>query len=138
MSDEESVREEYRPLTEREREILQHLLSVDVDGVEELREQVPHVLGARWSCGCASFNLVVDEAKAPRSTITNSLLAGAASRERGRPDQYYELLLWVNDGWLSGVEFVDYEGHGEESPQELPPLHDWEAPRLVPAAQCEL
>jgi hypothetical protein len=137
MSDEENVREEYRPLTKREREILQLLLSVETDGIEELREQIPHVLGARWACGCASFNLVADKAKAPPSAITKSPLSEAASRERDDPDRYYELLLWVNEGWLSGVEIVDYvERHGEQSPQEVPPLDHWgsAAPRRGGAA----
>ena len=41
VSDEDNVREPYRPLTEREREILEHLLTVEAQGVEELLEQVP-------------------------------------------------------------------------------------------------
>ena len=135
VSDEENVREPYRPLTEREREILEHLLTVDVEGIEELREQVPRVLGARWNCGCASFNLIVDKAKAPRSKITKSPLAEASPKVDGDPDSYYELLLWVTDGWLSGVEIVDYvEQHGEQSPQEIPPRDCWDAPRLVHVA----
>jgi hypothetical protein len=72
VSDEENVREAYRPLTKREREILELLLTVDVEGIEELRDQVSHVRGARWNCGCASFNLIVDKSKAPLSTITKS------------------------------------------------------------------
>jgi hypothetical protein len=132
VSDEDNVREEYRPLTKREREILELLLSVDAEGIEELRAQVPHALGARWNCGCASFNLIVDKARAPRSTVTRSPLSEAESMERDDPDHYFELLLWVNDGWLSGVEIVDYvEQHGVQSPQEIPPLDHWKAPHLV-------
>jgi hypothetical protein len=83
VSDEENVREPYRPLTEREREILELLLAVDAEGIEELREQVAHVRGARWNCGCASFNLVVDKTKAPRSTITKSPLFGSFFERSG-------------------------------------------------------
>jgi len=50
------VREDYRALTSREREILEMLLAVDVPGIEELRAQVPYVKAARWDCGCASFD----------------------------------------------------------------------------------
>jgi hypothetical protein len=136
VSDEENVREPYRPLTEREREILELLLAVDAEGIEELREQVAHVRGARWNCGCASFNLIVDKTKAPRSTITKSPLSEASSRDRDNPDRYYELLLWVTHGWLSGVEIVDYvEQHGQQSPQEIPPRDYWDAPRLVHVAR---
>jgi hypothetical protein len=132
VSGEENVREPYRPLTKREREILELLLTVDVEGIEQLREQVPHVLGARWNCGCASFNLIVDKSKASPSTITKSPLSEASSREHDDPDRYDELLLWVTEGWLSGVEIVDYvEQHGEQSPQEIPPPDYWDAPRLV-------
>jgi hypothetical protein len=132
VSDEENVREAYRPLTKREREILELLLTVDVEGIEELRDQVSHVRGARWNCGCASFNLIVDKSKAPPSTITKSPLSEASSREPDDPDRYYELLLWVTEGWLSGVEIVDYvERHGEQSPQEIPPPDYWDTPRLV-------
>lgn len=132
MPDENNVREEHRPLTEREREILELLLSVEFDGIEELRAQVPHARAARWDCGCASFNLVVDQTNAPRSTISRSPLSEARSREQDDADQFYELLLWVNEGWLSGVEIVDYvEKHGEQSPQEIPPLGYWERPTVV-------
>jgi hypothetical protein len=131
VSDEDNVREPYRALTEREREILELLLTVEFEGIEGLRRQVPHARGARWNCGCASFNLKVDQTKALRSTVTKSPLSEASSRDRVAP-RYYELLLWITDGWLSGVEIVDYvEQHGEQSPKEIPPLDHWDAPRLV-------
>jgi len=37
----ENVREDYKPLTDREREILDMLLSVETPGIIELRAQVP-------------------------------------------------------------------------------------------------
>jgi hypothetical protein len=99
MSDEENVREAYRALTEHERDTLDLLLSVDVEGILELREQALHVQAARWDCGCASFNLTVDKAKAPPSTLTKSPLSEASPREQlGDADQHYELLLWVTEG----------------------------------------
>jgi hypothetical protein len=119
-------------LTGRECAILELLLTVDVDGIHELRRQVPHARAARWSCGCASFNLIVDKAHAQRSTITRSPLSEAWSKERNDSDRCYELLLWVEDGWLAGVEIVDFvHQHGEQSPQEVPPLPEWDVPRLV-------
>jgi hypothetical protein len=134
MSDAGNVREPYRALTEREGDTLDLLLSVDVEGIDELREQASRCQAARWDCGCASFNLIVDKAKAPRSTVTKSPLSEASPREElGDADRHYELLLWIADGWLSGVEIVDYvERHGEQSPQEIPPRSYWSTPRLVP------
>jgi hypothetical protein len=64
------VREEFRPMTDREREILEMLLSVEAEGMNDLRAQVPHVQVARWGCGCASFDVKVDRDGAPRSSIT--------------------------------------------------------------------
>jgi hypothetical protein len=125
-----SVREEFRPLTGREREILEMLLSVPAPGVEELRAQVPHAEAARWSCGCASFALKVDRERAPRSSATARPFAEAATHEREDASRTFDLLLWVEDGWLSGVEIVDYvDRHGDDSPEEIPPANDWEAPR---------
>jgi hypothetical protein len=54
------VREDYRPPTDRERQILEMLLSVETPGRDELRAQMPSMKVARWSCGCASFSVEVD------------------------------------------------------------------------------
>jgi hypothetical protein len=45
--DRERARENYRPLTGREHEILAMLLSIDAPGIDELRAQVPYVRAAR-------------------------------------------------------------------------------------------
>lgn len=131
MADHENVREDYRPLTRREREILEMLLSVDATGINELRAQVPHVQAARWRCGCASFNLRVDRSCAPRSSITARPAVEVATRERGDVTRTFDLLLLVDDGWLDGVEIVDFvDRHGDESPDEIPPPDAWDAPHV--------
>ena len=125
----EEVREDYRQPTARERAILELLLSVQTRGIEELRTQLPHVRVARWNCGCASFNVEVDRTLASASQITNSPAVEAFSKQRDDPQKAFELLLWVTDGWLSGVEIVDYvDRHGDESPDEIPPPEDWQEP----------
>ncbi len=125
------VREDHRPLTEREREILEMLLSVETSGIEELRAQVPHVQAARWSCGCASFDLKVDRERAPRSSITASPAVEAVTKERDDVNAAFDLLLWIDDGWLAGVEIVDYvDRHGDDSPDEIPPLEAWAKPHI--------
>lgn len=130
------VREEYRPLTRREREILEMLLSVAAPGIEELRAQVPCAEAARWNCGCASFELKVDRERAPRSSATARPAVEAITREREDVSRTFDLLLWVDDGWLAGVEIVDYvDRHGEESPDEIPPPTEWEEPQArLPAS----
>jgi hypothetical protein len=123
------VREEYRTLTGREREILEMLLSVEVPGIHELRAQVPYAQAARWACGCASFNLTVDRERAPRSSITARPAIEATTRVRDDVMRTFELLLWVDDGWLDGVEIVDFvDRHGDDSPDEIPPPDLWDPP----------
>jgi hypothetical protein len=125
------VREEYRPLTEREREIVAMLLTFDAPGIEALRSQVPHARAARWGCGCASFDFQVDRKHAPRSSITTSPAIEAVTKERDDVAAAFDLLLWIDDGWLAGVEIVDYvERHGDESPDEIPPPGAWNEPSL--------
>ena len=124
------AREDYRPLTGREREILEMLLSVDAPGIDELRAQVPFVQAARWSCGCASFDLKVDRERAPRSSVIARLAVEAITKEREDVNGTFDLLLWVDDGWLAGVEIVDYvDRHGEESPEEIPTVEAWNEPQ---------
>ena len=127
------VREDYRPLTRREREILEMLLSVDAHGIEELRAQAPYVKAARWDCGCASFDLAVDRDRAPRSSVTARPAVEATTKDRDDVRNTFDLLLWVDEGWLSGVEIVDYiELHGDESPDEIPAPDAWNEPQARP------
>ncbi len=124
------VREAYRALTGREREILEMLLSVEAPGIEELRAQVPFASAARWDCGCASFDVRVDRQRAQQSSITTSPAIEAETIEREDYRTTFDLILWVSDGWISGVEIVDYvDQHGEESPDEIPPPEAWDQPR---------
>lgn len=130
-NNERSVREPFRSLTRRERQIVDMLLSVEAAGIEELRSQVPYATVARWDCGCASFDVRVDSQRAPRSEITKSPLIEATTVERDDYRTTFDLLLWVDDGWLSGVEIVDYvDKHGDESPDEIPPPEAWNKPSL--------
>lgn len=130
------LREDFRQLTPRERDILEMLLSVETPGIEELRTQVPYVEAARWNCGCASFDLRVDRQRARRSPVTTSPTVEAITRDQDDVNRTFGLLLWVEDGWLSGVEIWDIvDRHGEESPAEIPPPEEWLEPQArVPAS----
>jgi hypothetical protein len=53
----------------------------------------------------------------------------AITKERDDVNATFDLLLWVDDGWLDSVEIVDYvDRHGDESPDEIPPPDAWDAP----------
>ena len=120
---------DYRPLTGRQRETLDFLLSIETPGVEELRRQAKFALAKAWDCGCASIDLVVDQEHAPRSSITARPATETRSKERDDPQRIFDHLLWVEDGWLSGIELVEYgfERH-EDAPDVFPPSSDFEPP----------
>lgn len=119
----------YRLLTPREREVLDFLLSIETPGVEELRQQADFTLARSWDCGCASIDLIVDQERGPRSSIAKRPAIEAASKEREDPERIFDLLLWVDDGWLSGMEMVEYgfDRH-EDAPDTFPEPSDFEPP----------
>lgn len=119
----------YRPLTEQERAILDFLLAADVQGTAELRRQAEGARAQRWHCGCASIDLLVDRTRAPRAPVETRPAIEAHSIEQEDPLGLFDLLLWVDDGWLSAVEIVEYgfERH-EDSPDEFPPPSHFEPP----------
>jgi hypothetical protein len=119
-----------RPLTAREREILEFLLSVDMPGVEELRSQVEFAVARRWSDTDASIYLLVDRARAPRAVLPSSSwphLIEAWSREE-LSDRIFELQLSAADGWLDMIEIIDVAETGW--PDVFPPPGDFAPPTV--------
>jgi hypothetical protein len=123
--------EPFRELTPREREILDFLLSVDLPGVAELREQARHALAARCFDNYPTFDLQVDRKRAPRADAAHSRPASSAwVKEADNEWNLLQLLLWVtDDGWLWGVEVSDVADAGDEPPGEIPPPEFWGAPQ---------
>jgi hypothetical protein len=148
-----------QPLSEREREILSFLLSAPAipDG-DVLRRQAAVAIssGRECPCGCASIGLKVDPAAAPQARLdlpTNLVeastddIAGVHQREPllflGE-DLHFDaavqptdedlqgaigLILWVDGGWLSGIEIW---GAGDfANPRTLPPAELFEAPQVA-------
>jgi hypothetical protein len=124
------VTNDFRPLTPREREILDYLLSVETPGVSELRQQAEVVLARPWTCGCASIDLAVDRTGARSSPITGRPAIEAQSKEREDPKGILDLLLWVEDGWLSGIELVAYGFERHEDANVFPPPADFGPPGI--------
>ncbi|GAA1399857.1 MULTISPECIES: hypothetical protein [Oerskovia] len=94
-----------RPLTDRERSVLDALLSIDVDGVSGLRRQARSaVVTGTCGCGCPSIDF--------RTGTGMQVVVDA--RVIGSPDG---LFLYLLDGELGGIEWVSV---AEERPTELP------------------
>jgi hypothetical protein len=99
-----------RPLTEAERAALDFVLSVNDPRVMPLREQAG---AARvvWecTCGCATINFEVDR---PAGRPAIGLCSAAIQTYRRLPyeiNEFCELLLFLEDGWLSSLELVWYQ-----------------------------
>jgi hypothetical protein len=122
------VPNDFRPLTPREREILDYLLSVETPGVAELRQQSQVALARRWPCGCASIDLAVDRRRVRPSPITARPAIEAQSKEREDPRRIFDLLLWVDGGWLSGIELVEYGFERHEDANVFPAPADFLPP----------
>lgn len=92
-----------RELTDAERGALDAMLSLEFEGVAELREQANSVRAWRsCECGCGSIGLDVDPS-APRSVLESGVVPvdgvfGDGSADTGG------LILFVREGWLSELE----------------------------------
>lgn len=120
MADTDTQPSGHDPLTDRQRQILDLLLTVEIAGVAELRQQARLASARPWDCGCASVDLWVDRDHAPGSSVPTGLVTQADSK---RPDDsvLLGLMLWVTDGWLSGIEMVEVFDNHDDAPRVFPP-----------------
>lgn len=107
-----------RPLSDRERKVLAALLSVDFPGVAELRAQLQsaRVAGSRTSGTAPSFDITVT-GNAPRSPLSQKMAPIAAMAFDTGGEYTGEFILWLADGYLSGLE---YAWITDEAPRDLP------------------
>jgi len=120
-----------RPLTSKEREVLDFLLSVEQEGIEALRAQADHVaVISRCKCGCASVDFEVDQSCVPASPLPVRRPAiDAESKNREGSVGIFDLMLWADDGWLGGIELVTY---GDETPPtEFPDMTLFDPPHYT-------
>jgi hypothetical protein len=106
-----------RSLTEQERRVLEHLLSLDFPGVENLRRQLSSAdVVRRWAAGRPSVDLRV-----PGSTLAAPIPDGPTPVRAivvgNRGDAVGELLVWVDAGRLDALEYAWYT---DDPPDELP------------------
>lgn len=102
-----------RPLTERERAVLNALLSVDFDGVQGLRieaEQAMVVGGC--GCGCPSVDFYNESGQGMHVRV-NAATQG----------QFDGLFLYTVAGRLGGIEWVG--NLDERDPPEFPDPATW-------------
>jgi hypothetical protein len=121
-----SARRPYpRALTDREREVLDFMLSFNDPRVEPLRGQArtAQVVG-HCDCGCATIDLQVDRA----ATKPSRLGSPALDATNGQLPPC-ELILFLDEGWLSSLEIVYYDG---QPPAEFPPAASFGRP-WIPA-----
>lgn len=101
-----------RSLSEREREVLNALLSVDFPGSAQLRLQADRVrVSGRCDCPCPTIYLSVDEVIA--SAVTHDRVPVRAEVATGAGDS---VLLFADGGRLSSLEYAWID----EPPMEFP------------------
>ncbi|MGW4773121.1 hypothetical protein ACWEO2_34435 [Nocardia sp. NPDC004278] len=106
-----------RVLTELESGVVTKLLSSGAAGAGEFLSQIPFAqVVATWGVGSPSVDLSVLPSAVPASGSTDGIFAsGAVTDRNGAP--VGEVILWVENGRLSGIEYAWYT---DERPQELP------------------
>ena len=109
-----------RNLNDREREVIAHILSVEFDGVAQLRSQLGYATAQEsWGPqGSPSFDIDVPPDCEPSSFAENLVPVTADVTD---VDGSYEgeLLLWVTDGKISALE---YAWVTDNMPRQLPDI----------------
>jgi hypothetical protein len=131
-----------RPLTSREREVLDFLVSVDDPAAEALRIQAATArVTGECECGCGGISLAVDREGTPRADLgtQKTKVHGwrvetkvfrsrnvTSSNDPEDPEATQWLILWTEDGWIDGIEISwvsDSPPKGLPSPDGFsPPL----------------
>ncbi|WP_040872139.1 hypothetical protein [Nocardia exalbida] len=106
-----------RTLTDLEISVATKLLSSDAPGATEYLAQVPYAqVVATWGVGSPSIDLSVRPGAVQASDAPDGIFAcGAVTDRNGSP--LGEVILWVENGWLSGVEYAWYT---DQRPHALP------------------
>ncbi|MEU7631207.1 hypothetical protein AB0C34_14645 [Nocardia sp. NPDC049220] len=106
-----------RPMTDLEAGVVTKLLSSGAAGTTKYLAQVPYsqVIGT-WGIGSPSVDLAVRPSTVQASDSRDGIFAsGAVTDDNGSP--IGEVMLWVENGWLSGIEYAWYT---DERPHALP------------------
>jgi hypothetical protein len=106
-----------RALTADESAVLALLLSVNFPGVDELRLQAASAsVVRRCDCGCPSIELKVAEGAPLASGLSSRLVPADGVVSPMGDDVPGEIILFVDDGRLSYLEYVYYDAVPTEWP----------------------
>jgi hypothetical protein len=108
-----------RPLNHDEHAILGFLLQPELDGVEQLRAQVPGaIVVGKCDCGCPTIDIEVDT-NAPSSGLAGPLSPVGARVSPESDEPIGDVILFLKDGRLSSLEYVYYT---DQPPDRWPTL----------------
>jgi hypothetical protein len=116
-----------RPLSNREIATLDFMLAVDDPRLDPLKKQARNLL-VTWecTCGCATVNFAVDRSRAAVAVDLCSPVTETQLRAPFDADEFSELILFLEDGWLSSLEIVWYV----KPIPEFPPVGKFEPARM--------
>jgi hypothetical protein len=116
-----------RPLTPREAEILQFMLSPDGPRLAPLRDQAEVATVVRTcGCGCATIDLAVDRIKTKPAIGLSRVPIETVSLEQADARATFFLDLFLENGWLSSLEI----SYLDTIPSEFPPASAFRPPTV--------
>jgi hypothetical protein len=138
-----------RPLTSREREVLDFLVSVDDPAAEALRNQAATArVIQECECGCGGISLAVDREGTPRADLGSQELpvfdgdqvstgiflcehVTSTYDDPKDPEATLWLILQTEDGWIADIE-IAWLGGSTRPPKGLPSPEDFSPPSKGP------
>ena len=109
-----------RPLTSAERAMLGLILAQDFVGANQLRAQADvAVVVGRCDCGCPTFDLAVP-AGLPAAPLEDGLVPCEAEVAPVGDEAPGQVILFVKEGRLRGLEYVWFGGVDDQPPQAWP------------------
>jgi hypothetical protein len=113
-----------RPLTAREREVLEFLCSIEGPEADVLKRQAATArVTASCECGCGAIDLEVDRTKTEPADVRSPIMS-----DREDPDgEVFSLMLWDDHGWIDWIELA-WLFHERGAPPGLPSPEGFDQP----------